>query len=156
MRLIVQQTGTVGKFDFQTMLINISASFGLLALSSFIVEMLMLKALPQKKLYNSYKFTDTIDFSDWRDLNPAQQGAYLFELDRISNMLGSASSAPGSGDSGDGASGESMYQPPVNPWAEVAQGMQAPTSNSSATDLPPHSSGIPQGNANPVAVGDQL
>ena len=41
-RIIVTQTRQVGHFDLQTLLVNLSASFSLLALSTVVVEVMML------------------------------------------------------------------------------------------------------------------
>eukprot|EP00029_Vermamoeba_vermiformis_P010900 TRINITY_DN5855_c0_g1_i1.p1 TRINITY_DN5855_c0_g1~~TRINITY_DN5855_c0_g1_i1.p1 ORF type:complete len:385 (-),score=86.56 TRINITY_DN5855_c0_g1_i1:61-1215(-) len=62
-RIIVLQVGSIGNFDFQTLLINVVSGFGLLAVATFIVDTLATKLLPNKKAYNAYKYQTTVEFN---------------------------------------------------------------------------------------------
>jgi len=55
-RIIVLQTGSIGAFDFPTGLISFVSGLGLVALATLIVDTLATKILPQKKIYNQYKY----------------------------------------------------------------------------------------------------
>jgi len=58
-RIIVLQTGKLGKFDFQTMLLTFVSGIGLIAVSSTIVDILATKILPGRKIYYKIKYQDT-------------------------------------------------------------------------------------------------
>jgi hypothetical protein len=58
-RLIFQQVGNLGKFDFQTLLLSFVSGLGLLAAASLVVDMLALYLFPQKKIYRAYKYLQT-------------------------------------------------------------------------------------------------
>jgi len=62
-RVIILQTGTIGKFDFQTLLLTFVSGLGLLAVATLIVDTLALRVLPRKQLYSRYKFEKTEEFS---------------------------------------------------------------------------------------------
>jgi hypothetical protein len=66
-KLIFLQTGNVGRFVFQTMVIQLVTAMGLLSVSAVLVDMLMLRIMPQRKHYSGAKFEKTDDFSDLRD-----------------------------------------------------------------------------------------
>ena len=51
--------GKVGKFDFQTMLINIIAGAALISLSTVAVDIIAVYLLPQKKFYGNFKYEPT-------------------------------------------------------------------------------------------------
>jgi len=55
-RLIVLQTGNIGKFDFPTALLSIISGFGLLTISTVIVDVLATKILPAHETYEKYKY----------------------------------------------------------------------------------------------------
>ncbi|EFA80527.1 putative purinergic receptor [Heterostelium album PN500] len=55
-KLIFLQTGQIGAFDFQTLLLNFVSGLGLLAVATFIVENIVMKILPQRDEYHSLKY----------------------------------------------------------------------------------------------------
>merc|ERR1712176_1443843 len=57
------QAGTIGKFNFQTALVSLVASLGLLGMSTFIVDSLMLYCCKKKKRYQEEKFQVTKDYA---------------------------------------------------------------------------------------------
>ncbi|KAG9300185.1 hypothetical protein G9A89_002631 [Geosiphon pyriformis] len=61
-RLVFQQYGSIGVFDFISLLQNIVAGFALFSLATLLVEILMLQFLPEKKDYEEWKFETTHDF----------------------------------------------------------------------------------------------
>lgn len=65
-RLVFQQYGQIGVFDFMALLTNLVAALALFKVATFLVELLMLKFLPQKDQYEQFKFEKTLDFSDIR------------------------------------------------------------------------------------------
>jgi hypothetical protein len=67
-RMLFLRTGTIGKFDFQTMLINIIAGAALLSLVTYIVDFLAKYTLPERELYRAYMIQPTEDFGDLRDV----------------------------------------------------------------------------------------
>eukprot|EP01110_Echinostelium_bisporum_P009751 TRINITY_DN34006_c0_g1_i1.p1 TRINITY_DN34006_c0_g1~~TRINITY_DN34006_c0_g1_i1.p1 ORF type:complete len:371 (-),score=117.97 TRINITY_DN34006_c0_g1_i1:14-1126(-) len=66
-RILFLVTGSIGKFDFPTLLTSIVNGFVLLKLSSTIVDLLLLYVMPEKDLYKKSKFETTEDFSDMRN-----------------------------------------------------------------------------------------
>ncbi|CAG8476625.1 939_t:CDS:10 [Dentiscutata erythropus] len=58
-RFVFQQTGTIGVFDFVTLLTALVASFTLLKVAEIIVEQIMLRFLPEKQTYEEIKFVET-------------------------------------------------------------------------------------------------
>ncbi|EFA81132.1 putative purinergic receptor [Heterostelium album PN500] len=57
-KLIFIQTGTIGKFDFQTMLLTFVSGIGLVTVSTVIVDVLAVKLLPQKHKYQKLKYQE--------------------------------------------------------------------------------------------------
>ena len=60
-RLIFETEGTVGRFDFQTLLINLIAGAALVKLASIAVDLIALHILPQKTTYREYMLEETPD-----------------------------------------------------------------------------------------------
>jgi len=72
-RVIVLQTGTIGIFDFQTALITFVSGLGLMAISTLIVDTLATRILPDKKIYNRYKFASAnINDNEPKDLGEGE------------------------------------------------------------------------------------
>ncbi|CAI2175271.1 6088_t:CDS:2, partial [Funneliformis geosporum] len=65
-RLVFQQYGQIGEFDFISLLTNLVAALALFKVATFLVELLMLKCLPQKDQYEHFKYEETQDFSEIR------------------------------------------------------------------------------------------
>jgi len=65
-RIMFLQTGIIGKFDFQVLLLTFVSGMGLLAVATLIVDALATMVLPEKEVYSNYKFEKTVDFSDMR------------------------------------------------------------------------------------------
>eukprot|EP01098_Paradermamoeba_levis_P013023 TRINITY_DN5832_c0_g1_i6.p1 TRINITY_DN5832_c0_g1~~TRINITY_DN5832_c0_g1_i6.p1 ORF type:complete len:220 (-),score=94.01 TRINITY_DN5832_c0_g1_i6:99-758(-) len=65
-RLIFLQTGQLGKFQFQVLLLTMVSGLALLAVSTLIVDLLALMVLPQRKYYEKYKYYD-VDFEKLAD-----------------------------------------------------------------------------------------
>ena len=63
-RLLVQQTGTIGKFDFSTLLVQLVSSLGLLAVATAVVNAVAFNVLPMKHIYKQYQEVTSVDFSD--------------------------------------------------------------------------------------------
>lgn len=60
-RIFFVQTGELGRFDFQTMLLSFVSGLGLLALSTLIVDIIAIRLMPQKMIYRHFKFEETED-----------------------------------------------------------------------------------------------
>eukprot|EP01097_Dermamoeba_algensis_P005015 TRINITY_DN3195_c0_g1_i4.p1 TRINITY_DN3195_c0_g1~~TRINITY_DN3195_c0_g1_i4.p1 ORF type:complete len:248 (+),score=79.55 TRINITY_DN3195_c0_g1_i4:90-746(+) len=65
-RIMFLQTGRIGKFDFQLLLLTFVSGLGLMAVATVIVDLLATQVLPEKEMYSEYKFQVTEDFSDAR------------------------------------------------------------------------------------------
>eukprot|EP01090_Pellita_catalonica_P000830 TRINITY_DN10589_c0_g1_i1.p1 TRINITY_DN10589_c0_g1~~TRINITY_DN10589_c0_g1_i1.p1 ORF type:complete len:271 (-),score=40.19 TRINITY_DN10589_c0_g1_i1:66-878(-) len=63
-RIIFIQVGTLGKFDFQTLLLTFVSGLGLLAVASVIVDFIALRLLRSKSLYRKYKYVETPEYMD--------------------------------------------------------------------------------------------
>mmetsp|Transcript_35742 Transcript_35742/g.93460 ORF Transcript_35742/g.93460 Transcript_35742/m.93460 type:complete len:490 (-) Transcript_35742:181-1650(-) len=76
-RILTVQTGRLGKFSFQALLITLVSALGLLAVSATIVNLIMTKLLPLSAFYQFAKTEVTEDFSVFRDVDePDEQAAY--------------------------------------------------------------------------------
>ena len=71
-RLVVKQSGNIGKFDFATLIISLTASLGLLAVVTLVVDCLATRVLPFRAIYQGYKVYDSVDFSDLAHLGRAE------------------------------------------------------------------------------------
>ncbi|RKP11124.1 hypothetical protein THASP1DRAFT_27103 [Thamnocephalis sphaerospora] len=67
-KITFQQSGIIGRFDFLTLLINLVSAIALLKMASLIVEVLMLRFLPERQEYQRSKFEHTEDFGDLRKM----------------------------------------------------------------------------------------
>ncbi|KAN0037339.1 hypothetical protein ACTFIV_002683 [Dictyostelium citrinum] len=61
-RLIFIQTGVIGSFNFQSLLLTLVSGLGLLTVSTLIVDQLAIRFLPQRKSYSTFKFQTTESF----------------------------------------------------------------------------------------------
>eukprot|EP01103_Thecamoeba_quadrilineata_P015851 TRINITY_DN5124_c0_g1_i2.p1 TRINITY_DN5124_c0_g1~~TRINITY_DN5124_c0_g1_i2.p1 ORF type:complete len:180 (-),score=20.89 TRINITY_DN5124_c0_g1_i2:55-594(-) len=66
-RMLFLQTGNLGAFDFQVLLLNCVSGLGLLAVATVIVDILATMILPQRNIYYKYKYDETFGFSDYRE-----------------------------------------------------------------------------------------
>jgi len=66
-RLLFIQTGEIGQFNFQILLLTLVSGLALIAASTTLVDILAIYFMPQKANYYKYKYTKTVDFSDLRD-----------------------------------------------------------------------------------------
>jgi hypothetical protein len=65
-RVIVTTSGKVGYFNLMLALINLSVSFSLLAVASYMMDFFMLTCCPLRSLYRQYKERATVDITDLR------------------------------------------------------------------------------------------
>ncbi len=65
-RIIVTTSGKVGYFNVMLALVNISVSFSLFAVATYIMDYLLLSCCPLRSLYRQYKERTTIDITDLR------------------------------------------------------------------------------------------
>jgi hypothetical protein len=63
----VVQQGNIGAFDFQTMIVNLTAALGLLSVAALLTDFLMSSVCPLRHVYKQYKVRTTVDFSDLKD-----------------------------------------------------------------------------------------
>lgn len=63
-RIAVRQSGLLGQFNFQVLLLSLVSSIALLTFASVIVKFLAFKVLPNKGIYTQYAKATTFDFSD--------------------------------------------------------------------------------------------
>ncbi|KAF9439167.1 cytochrome c oxidase subunit 1 [Entomortierella beljakovae] len=85
-RIIFSQTGQLGQFSLMTLLTNLVAAIALFKVANIIVELMMLRLHPRKKIYDRAKF-ETTNISKRKDRNPngsGISGGKLKEMDVIS------------------------------------------------------------------------
>lgn len=58
------QGGQIGRFDFQTLLLNLTTAISLLSLASFLMDQLALRACPMRAVYRQYKERVSISLSE--------------------------------------------------------------------------------------------
>lgn len=63
LRFVVLQQGSIGQFDFLTLLLTGTASLSLLAIATVLVDFLATNVLADRKLYSSAKVQKTIAFN---------------------------------------------------------------------------------------------
>jgi len=66
-KLSFVQTGTVGRFSFQKLFIQIASGMGMLTLITTIVDFIAMRFMPMRKYYGHYKYELSADFSDIKD-----------------------------------------------------------------------------------------
>eukprot|EP00756_Hemistasia_phaeocysticola_P022060 Hpha_TRINITY_DN15810_c1_g8::TRINITY_DN15810_c1_g8_i1::g.191332::m.191332 len=66
-RVVFIRAGTLHAFEFNELLIQLTASLTLFAVANLLVDFLCTTVLPYHAVYRSYKYIKTIDFSDLRD-----------------------------------------------------------------------------------------
>jgi len=66
-RIVFQQTGHIGVVDFQTFLIQMASSLGLLAVATVVVDLLATKVMDQRKFYEECKFLTTEDVTNFKE-----------------------------------------------------------------------------------------
>lgn len=59
--MIVLQTGTIGRFDFQTLLLTFISGFGLMAAATVVVDFLATKIIPKKDYYAHVKYQEVLE-----------------------------------------------------------------------------------------------
>ena len=65
-RFVFAQHGEIGEFSFIALLENIVAGFALFELATILVEIIMLKFLPEKDIYEDAKYEETNDLDELR------------------------------------------------------------------------------------------
>lgn len=89
-RIIVFFTSTLGGFDLQTLLINLTVSLGLLSVGVSIMDQIVLLFCPLRNVYRQYKERRTIDFSDLRKvaaLRGKSTVSVLGEFEKRSDLI---------------------------------------------------------------------
>jgi hypothetical protein len=61
-RLIIQQTGQLGVFDFQTLLLSLVTGMALMTMAAIILDYAIKYCRPLKRLYADHKFIETEDW----------------------------------------------------------------------------------------------
>lgn len=72
-RVIFAVSGSVGKFDFPTLLTALVSGAVLVKVAATVVDLLLLYIMPDKLLYRKHKFEVTDDFSDVRELKEKEK-----------------------------------------------------------------------------------
>eukprot|EP01098_Paradermamoeba_levis_P014033 TRINITY_DN6586_c0_g1_i1.p1 TRINITY_DN6586_c0_g1~~TRINITY_DN6586_c0_g1_i1.p1 ORF type:complete len:400 (-),score=74.51 TRINITY_DN6586_c0_g1_i1:95-1294(-) len=62
-RIIFIQTGLLGKFDFQVLLLSFVSGLGLLAVATLLVDVLATMVLKERQVYEKYKYQATVEYS---------------------------------------------------------------------------------------------
>jgi len=66
-KMIFIIAGTIGVFDFQSLIVNLVGAFVLLKAATTLVDLLMEYVMPDKMKYKQHKYEESEDFSDVRD-----------------------------------------------------------------------------------------
>lgn len=64
LRVLIKQSGTVGTFDFATLLISLTSGLGLLAVTTLVVDLFATRVMRLRSIYNQYKVYDTTDTAE--------------------------------------------------------------------------------------------
>eukprot|EP01079_Euglenida_sp_SAG-EU17-18_P011904 gene11905-2170_t len=64
LRIIAVQTGEIGQFNFQELLKTLVTALALLKIAKIVVELIVIRVLPHRKVYKNYSTITTVDFSD--------------------------------------------------------------------------------------------
>ncbi|KAJ3340992.1 cytochrome c oxidase subunit 1 [Gonapodya sp. JEL0774] len=88
-RIVVVQTGSIGRFNFLAFLSNLVAVIPLITSARILVELLMMYVMPEREMYGSMKYEQTEDMQDWRkkqkrakrDARDARKTEYTYDLD---------------------------------------------------------------------------
>jgi hypothetical protein len=88
-KIVFLQTGSVGRFSFQALLIQLVSALGLLSVATLVTEIVMSKCCKFRKEYSQAKFVSTVDFSDY------QAGKVAMELHDGAVSRGSTASKYG-------------------------------------------------------------
>ncbi|KAG0033698.1 cytochrome c oxidase subunit 1 [Podila clonocystis] len=102
-RIVFSQAGQLGQFSLMTLLTNLVAAVALFKVANIVVELMMLRLHPHKKIYDRAKFESTRDgkgkkkkeepYSDEKDVTDLQIGdAFDQEDDTVHNHSGTGSS----------------------------------------------------------------
>lgn len=80
-RVLVTQSGRIGAFDFQTMLVNFTVSLGLLAAAAAITDFIAFALCPARSIYQQYRNRTTVDMSDVRDTGRMKEIVNRFKME---------------------------------------------------------------------------
>ena len=81
-RIIVTTSGKVGYFNFMLALLNLSVSFSLFAVATYIMDFALVTCCPLRSLYRSYKERSTVDVTELRKAIRTQPAA-MAELEAM-------------------------------------------------------------------------
>jgi hypothetical protein len=70
LRIIVRQSGSVGRFDAAQLLLTLTTSLSLIAVAKVVVDYLATRVLPKRYIYRQYIEVRTVDFSDLEEMDP--------------------------------------------------------------------------------------
>lgn len=93
-QVVVLQTGSVGHFNFTTLLINLVSGLGLLAIGAVICDFVALYVMPDRQLYTRCKVSNTMDFRSLRGDDIA------VDIDELEDRVCETNSLDGTGDFG--------------------------------------------------------
>jgi len=96
-RINIQQSGSIGEFQFQAMLVQMVSGMGLLAVATIVVDQLAIRVLPQRAVYRSHKYQDVGDRTDLKlENNLMNINTNLKELEKNIEDLEDLSKSDGS------------------------------------------------------------
>lgn len=92
-RLMFVQSGELGRFDFQTLLLSVVSGLGLLALSTLVVDVIAIRLMPARAVYKHFKFEETEDLLPSHNKHAQQDGRQQRPRDATLNdpLLGHSS-----------------------------------------------------------------
>jgi len=74
-KIVVHATGTMGRFDFNTLMLSICIALAVIQVFSIIIDFLMTYLLPYKGIYALHMREESVDFQDLRQKSPYAQRA---------------------------------------------------------------------------------
>ena len=128
-RVVVRQSGQIGQFALQQLLLALVSSLALLAVAKTVVQVLAFSVLPLKYIYKQYQTIETVDFSDLTDADRARFKAHdvinphpRVGLAKVANASGPGSvvtNNPGTWPANVGWEGEKETRPDDAPFSVV-------------------------------------
>jgi hypothetical protein len=70
-RIVVVQSGRIGRFSFQDLLINLTVSLGLMSVAILITDFVAFSLCKQRRIFSQYMLRKTVDMSDVLDAHDA-------------------------------------------------------------------------------------
>ncbi len=104
-RIVYQQVGSIGEFEFFNLILNILAAIALFSIAHFLVTFMMLFVLPERKIYRSIKYHD-VAIGKWRMTEKPMDDIHSIQHEDFFELTGEPMYRRSLGDSGSGSEDE--------------------------------------------------